>query len=107
MKAECPACKAWLSAVYEAMHGERDGGCPSCGLPGSVMREIEAARKAHADADLTARLEAALVRAGKAEGELARLRGRLYRVRQVFAEWERKEPLDSQEWRSAEFGDDD
>lgn len=107
MKAECPACKSFLSAVYEAMQGERDGGCPNCGLPGLVMREIERVRKAHADADLTAKLEAALVRAGKAEGELARLRGQLYRVRQVFAEWERKEPLDSDEWRTAEWPDDD
>ena len=109
-KASCPACNAHLSAIWDILHPDwhdGDKACPSCGLPGAVIREVEAARKARADAELTAKLEQALVRAGKAEGELARLRGRLYRVRQVFAEWERKEPLDSEAWQRAEYGDDD
>lgn len=73
MKAECPACKAWLSGVWDAMEGVR-AACPSCGLPGNVIREVEAARKARADAELTAKLEEALVRAGKAEAEVSILR---------------------------------
>ena len=73
MKAECPACKAYLSGVWDAMEGRR-AACPSCGLPGSVIREVEAARKARADAELTAKLEEALVRAGKAEAEVSILR---------------------------------
>jgi hypothetical protein len=105
-KAECPACKAYLSGVWDALTGRRES-CPSCGLPGSVIREVEAAREARANAELTGKLEEALVRAGKAEGELARLRGRLYKVRQMFAEWDRKEPLDSEEWRAAEWWDED
>lgn len=104
-KAECPACKAYLSGVYDAMEGEA-AGCPSCGLPGSAIAEIYAARKRKADADLTAKLEEALIRAGKAEGELSRLRGRLYKVRQVFADWEVRDPLDSEAWRHAEWPDE-
>lgn len=72
-KRECPACKAYLSGVYDAMEGAR-AACPSCNLPGSVIREVFAARQAQADAELTAKLEAALVRAGKAEAEAALLR---------------------------------
>lgn len=105
-KAECPACKVYLSAVYDAMHGDRDAGCPSCGLPAGVLREVEKARGARADAELTRKLEEALVRAGKAEGELARLRGRMYKVRQVFADWEVRDPLDSETWRHAEWPDE-
>ncbi|HEV2371004.1 MAG TPA: hypothetical protein VGS19_02445, partial [Streptosporangiaceae bacterium] len=58
-KAECPTCKAWLSGVYDAIEGVR-AACPSCGLPGNVIRAVEAARKAKADAGLTAQLEEAL-----------------------------------------------
>jgi hypothetical protein len=90
-KAECPACKAW----------------PSCGLPGSAIAEIYAARKRKADADLTAQLEEALIRAGKAEGELARLRRRAYEARKLFADWEQKDPLSSGEWERASWLHDD
>jgi len=109
-KATCPACKAHLSAIWDILNPDwHDGnkGCPSCGLPGSAIREVEAARKARADAELTGKLEQALIRAGQAEGELARLRSRLVQVRTMFAEWERKEPLDSDAWRAAEWPDDD
>jgi nitrate/TMAO reductase-like tetraheme cytochrome c subunit len=84
-KAECPACKAWLSGVYDAMEGAR-AACPSCGLPGNVIREVEAARKARADAELTAKLEAALVRAGKAEAEAALLRKHITAIKKAIAE---------------------
>jgi hypothetical protein len=81
-KYECPACKAWLSGVYDALEGAR-AACPSCGLPGNVIREVETARKARADAELTAKLEAALVRAGKAEAEAALLREHLRSIKKA------------------------
>ena len=99
-KAECPACKAWLSGVYDAMEGVR-AGCPSCGLPGSVISEIDAARKRKADADLTAQLEEALLRAGKAEAALAAMRKRAYQARKAFNEWEEQDPLGTDEWQRA------
>lgn len=85
MKAECPACKAHLSGVYDALEGVRTA-CPSCGLPGSVIREVEAARKARADTELTAKLETALVRAGKAEAEAALLREHIRAIKKVVEE---------------------
>lgn len=84
-KYECPACKAYLSGVYDALEGVR-AACPSCGLPGNVIREVENARKANADAGLTAKLEAALVRAGKAEAEAALLREHIASIKKVVAE---------------------
>lgn len=83
MKAECPACKAWLSGVYDAMEGVR-AACPSCGLPGNIIRDVEAARKAKADADLTAKLEEALVRAGKAEAEASILRRHITAIKKAI-----------------------
>ena len=84
-KHTCPACNAHLSGVYDALYGRR-ADCPSCGLPGAVMREIEDARKKHADADLTGRLETALVRAGKAEAELALTREHLRSIKKAVEE---------------------
>jgi len=101
-KAECPACKAWLSGVYDALEGVREG-CPSCGLPGSVIREIDAARKKHADAELTQKLEEALLRAGKAEAALAAIRKRAYQARLAFSEWEKADPLGGDEWQRASW----
>ena len=101
-KAECPACKAWLSGVHDAMEGVREG-CPSCGLPGSVIREIDEAKKRKADADLTAQLEQALLRAGKAEAALAAMRKRAYFARQAFNEWEKEDPLGAGEWARAVY----
>jgi nitrate/TMAO reductase-like tetraheme cytochrome c subunit len=85
MKATCPACQAHLSGVWDAMEGAR-AACPSCGLPGNVIREVEAARKAQADTELTGKLEAALVRAGKAEAEAALLREHLRSVKKAVEE---------------------
>ena len=100
MKAECPACQAWLSGVYDAMEGVREG-CPSCGLPGDVMRQIADARKKHADAELARQLEEALLRAGKAEAALRAIRKRAYQARLAFNEWEKEDPVGSDEWRRA------
>jgi uncharacterized protein (UPF0212 family) len=81
-KAECPACKAHLSGVYDAAEGLR-AACPSCNLPGSVIRAVLAARKSLADTELTAKLEAALVRAGRAEAEAALLRKHITTIKKA------------------------
>lgn len=100
-KATCPACKAHLSAIWDILHPDWHDGdkcCPSCGLPGSAIREVEAARKARADAELTARLEEAVIRAGKAEAEVKKLRDRLYRIGQVFSGWDDWKDSSWEDW---------
>jgi len=67
------------------MEGVR-AACPSCGLPGNIIREVEAARKLKADTELTAKLEVALVRAGKAEAEAALLREHITAIKKAVAE---------------------
>jgi hypothetical protein len=84
-KRECPACKAYLSSVYDAMGGV-SAACSSCGLPGGVIREVFAARQREADAELTAKLAAVLVRAGKAEAEAALLREHITAIKKAVAE---------------------
>lgn len=108
MKAECPACKAYLSGVWDALEGERSQ-CPSCGLDAETMREVMRARKALADKELTERCEQALIRAGKAEKDLRQLRARVYEARALFARWEQDDPLSSEHWQEASRGawDDD
>jgi len=100
MKAECPACKAYLSGVWEALEGERSA-CPSCGLDAETMRQVMRARKSLADKELTDRCEQALIRAARAEADLARLRAQVRRARDLFGAWERREPLNSEAWRQA------
>ena len=100
MKAECPACKAYLSGVWDALEGDRDA-CPSCGLDADTMRAVMDARKKLADKELTGRCEQALIRAGRAEKELRRLRERVYGIRVMFAEWEQDDPLGSEHWQKA------
>ena len=75
-KQECPSCKAWTSAVWDAEHGRCDS-CPSCGLSGAIIREVYETRRRQADEELTGRYEQAIVRAGRAEAEVKRLRGHL------------------------------
>ena len=79
--------------MWEAEHGQRDS-CPSCGLSGSVIREVYDARRRQADTELTARYEQAIVRAGRAEAEVERLRGHLEAifgaVQQEFTEFQGK-----------------
>jgi hypothetical protein len=100
MKAECPACKAYLSGVWEALEGERSA-CPSCGLDAEAMRQVMKARKSLAEKELTERCEQALIRAAKAEADLARLRAQVYRARDLFGRWAERDPLTSDEWRQA------
>ncbi len=85
MKAECPACHAYLSGVHDAMEGLR-AGCPSCGLPGSAIKAVEEAREGRADEKLKAEHADAVVRAGKAEAELATLRAHLQLIKAAVNE---------------------
>ena len=103
-KAECPACKAWTSGVRDAMDGVRDF-CPSCGLSGAVIGEVYAAREALANADLIAKYEAVLVRAGKAEAQARKLRKRLDEVQQAMGGWQAERETLSAQALSAEDWD--
>lgn len=95
-KYECPACKSHTSGIYDAFEGEREA-CPVCGLPGETMREIARVRESHASEELKGRVEALMVRAGKAEAERDALRVKLDRVKHYFADFD---------WEGAE-GDSD
>ena len=66
-------------------------------VPESVIAEVFAARKSLADAEVTAKLEAALIRAGKAESEAALLRKHLRAVKAAVDEIP-KPPDDEYGW---------
>lgn len=94
-KMTCPACNARLSDIRRAfLDGEP---CPNCGLSADAAREIEAIRMKRGDEKLKADLEAALIRAGKAETEAARLRRQLDHLRYVI------EPALSEDWKPDDF----
>src|SRR5258708_4233586 len=79
-KMTCPGCGTHTSAVAEAHYADQP--CPYCGLPAEAAAQVLAVRAARADEKLKATAEEALLRAGKAEGELRRAR---YRLQQVEA----------------------
>lgn len=83
-KEECPGCLSYTSGVYQAV--ARGDPCPYCRLSVTAILEVFAARSSHADTALKLRLEKAIVRAGKAESELERLRERLDRISDVIDE---------------------
>jgi hypothetical protein len=89
MKAECPACKAYLSGVWDAM--EYGGACPSCGLPGTAIADVYAARKTNAEKELLAKYEEAVIRAGRAEAERDMLRGHLEAIDSEMRVWQADE----------------
>lgn len=72
-KIECPGCNAYTSVVARAVM-EDDRPCPHCGLPADVIRQVQSVRAKQADDQLKTQLADALLRAGKAEGEVVRLR---------------------------------
>lgn len=82
-KMKCPSCEAYTSAVYAAYGEGRP--CPYCALPADVAAKVLEARKRGADEDLTQRCQEALVRAGKAEAEVAQLRRHLEAIKQAVA----------------------
>ena len=68
-KMECPGCGSYSSTILGAF--ERGERCPTCGLHPSATREILAARKRAADADLTAKYERLVKQHDKTQRELA------------------------------------
>jgi ribosomal protein S27AE len=95
-KHECPACKSYTSGIYDALHDEREA-CPTCGLPGETMREIERVRETHASEEMKGQVEVLVVRTAKAEAERDGLKVKLDRVKNYFANFN---------WDGAERDDD-
>lgn len=83
-KMTCPGCQAHMSDVQRAY--EDDEPCPHCGLPADAASKVIYARSRAADADLTARYEGAVIRVGRAEGEAARYKRALDRIREAIAD---------------------
>lgn len=67
----CPGCNAYTSSVLNAFENDRP--CPHCGLSVEATAELLAVREAVANAELKAKLTAALLRADKAERRVYRL----------------------------------
>lgn len=86
-KAECPACKSYLSAIWDAKEYGHPA-CPNCGLPGTAIAEVYEARKLNADKTLAARYEEVVIRAGKAEAERDQLRRQVAAIRQALEDGE-------------------
>ncbi len=84
-KATCPGCSSHTSGVLAAI--ERDEPCPYCGLSASSIVEINAIRQSRADEQLRMALEGALLRAGRAEAELARLQSLFWELEAVIERW--------------------
>jgi hypothetical protein len=83
-KLDCPGCNSYTSGVLRAV---ADGeACPYCGLPAETVLAVNAVRRSRADAELIAKLEAATIRAGRAEAELGRLREALAVLREPMLE---------------------
>jgi len=78
----CPACNAHTSSVRIAYLDDQP--CPQCNLPAATAEAILDIRARQADAELTRRYEEALIRAGRAEAELARLRIQFDAIRGVL-----------------------
>lgn len=80
-KMECPGCGSYTSHVLDAVRTGHP--CPHCGLSASAITEIQAVRERGANAELTAKYEAALIRADKAEGDARYLRNQLLQIRNL------------------------
>lgn len=78
-KMECPGCGGYSSSVLIKVNDGEP--CPFCELSADAIVEINGVRRKQADEGLKARLEKALVAAGLAEAEAAKLRSVLYDVR--------------------------
>jgi hypothetical protein len=77
-KLACPGCNTYTSQrLKELDEGEP---CSSCGLSAQATEEILTVRARWSEGLLREQLEAALIRAGKAEGERDTLRKRLEHV---------------------------
>lgn len=88
-KLTCPGCNSHTSSVQAAV--DNDQPCPYCGLPATTIVAVLGARQHTTDSELLARFEQAEVRAGRAEAEVLRLRGRLAAVTALVDEWNRED----------------
>lgn len=88
-KLGCPGCNSVTSGVYAA---EANGNpCPHCGLPAETITAVNEARRRTQDANLLAKYEAVAVRAGRAEAEIAKLRGRMDDIVAVVSVWQQED----------------
>lgn len=77
-KAECPGCNGYTSSIRAAL--DRGEPCPYCGLSADVIEAVHAARERFDESELRDQLEAALVRAAKAEKERDQAEAALRRI---------------------------
>lgn len=77
-KLACPGCNTYTSQRLRELEEGRP--CSNCGLSAQATEEILAVYQSQADQKLRDQLTAALLRAGKAEGERDNLRRRLERI---------------------------
>lgn len=82
-KAFCPACQSYTSTIREAFDNGQP--CPVCGLAAAVAAEIDTIQQRRADEQTKADLEAALVRAGKAEAQVEILTAKVSILEQGLA----------------------
>ena len=80
----CPGCNSYTSNVLADV--ERGDPCRNCGLSADAIMEVNAVRDMRGDEKLKTQLEAALLRAGRAESVVQRLQSKVYRVRQAIEE---------------------
>jgi hypothetical protein len=81
-RARCPGCGDYSSDIWALQNGTSSReGCPTCGLSADAMLEVNSARERYAEAKLAGELEAALLRAVRAEAALAIAERRLEAVR--------------------------
>lgn len=78
-KVLCPGCDSYSSSVRAAFEEGRP--CPSCKLPASAARQVEAARTRAADEGLVEQYIHAIKRAEEAETRLREAELRLDKVR--------------------------
>lgn len=82
-KLTCPGCNSHTSDVLGAVRAGMP--CPSCGLSASAITEVLTARERGANEELTAKYEAVVIRAGRAETEVRALRAKLEDLRELIA----------------------
>lgn len=94
-KTLCPACQSYTSGIRQAFNNDEP--CPVCGLAAATAAEIDAIQTRRADEQIKAELEAALVRAGKAETQVQILAAKLAMVSQELAPL--LDQVRNEEWR--------
>ncbi len=87
-KLSCPGCDTYTSKrLQQLQDGEP---CGNCGLSAQATEEILVVRRVQGDMRLKEKLEAALIRAGKAEGERDKLARQVENIRWVLKDLDEK-----------------